>query len=395
MTTGPLSGIRILDLTQFMQGPWATQLLGDMGADVIKLEPPGGEWERHYTFSDVWLGGESALFLAMNRNKRSIVVDLKEPAGRRVALDLAADVDVLVENSRPGVMERLGLGYEDVKEVNDHIIYASATGYGADGPYARRPGQDLLVQSLSGLASITGAGDGPPVAAGTPIADEHGARLLSLGIVMALFHRERTGQGQHVQSSLLAGLIDAQCQELVTALNGGVVPQRSPAGIAHAMTPAPYGIYPTADGHLALAQGSLSVLAEVTGLPRLSEVEEMGLGFDARDEVKALLDDAFPKRPTDEWIELLVARDFWCARVNDYAMLPDDPQVVHAELLTTMSHPKAGQVRMPNIPIRMSASPGGLHRPPPLCGEHTEDVLREVGYSTERIAELRRDGVTQ
>lgn len=395
MTTGPLTGVRILDLTQFMQGPWATQLLGDMGADVVKLEPPGGEWERHYTFSDVWLNGESALFLAMNRNKRSIVVNLKDPAGRQIALDLAASADVLVENGRPGVMERLGLGYDDVRAVNERIIYASATGYGPDGPYARRPGQDLLVQSLSGLASITGPGDGPPVAAGTPVADQQGARLLALGIVLALFHRERTGEGQRVQTNLLAGLVDAQCQELVAALNGGIVPQRSRAGVAHAMTPAPYGIYATADGFIALAQGSLAVLAEVTGVARLAEIEAAGQAFDARDEVKELLDEALATRPTAEWLEALGERDFWCAPVNDYAALPEDPQVVHAGLLTTMAHPKAGEVRMPNIPISLSASPGGLDRPPPLCGEHTDEVLAEVGYDVERIAELRAAGVVQ
>jgi crotonobetainyl-CoA:carnitine CoA-transferase CaiB-like acyl-CoA transferase len=209
---GSLAGVRVLDFTQYMQGPWATQLLGDMGADVVKVEPPGGDWERKYTFDDVWPGGESALFLAMNRNKRSIVVNLKAEGGRDLALRLVRDADVVVENSRPGVMDRLGVGYRDVRAINPRVVYASATGYGPDGPYATRPGQDLLVQSLSGLVSITGRRDGVPVPSGTAIADEHGARALALGIMFALFHRERTGEGQRVEINLLDTLIDCQCQ---------------------------------------------------------------------------------------------------------------------------------------------------------------------------------------
>src|SRR5438874_10479791 len=202
-TNGPLAGIRVLDFTQYMQGPWATQLLGDMGADIVKVEPPGGgDWERGYTFDDVWPGGESALFLAMNRNKRSIVINLKSEAGRDLALRLAARVDVVVENARPGVMDRLGVGYDRIRELNPTVIYAAATGYGSSGPYRDRPGQDLLIQALSGLVSITGSADGAPVPSGTAIADEQGARALVIGILLALFHREPTDRGQRVETTL-------------------------------------------------------------------------------------------------------------------------------------------------------------------------------------------------
>jgi crotonobetainyl-CoA:carnitine CoA-transferase CaiB-like acyl-CoA transferase len=393
MSAGPLDGVRILDFTQYMQGPWATQFLGDMGADVIKVEPPHGDWERSYTFDDVWLNGQSVLFLAMNRNKRSIVLNLKKAAGLEAALRMAAQVDVITENARPGVMERLGLGYEQIKEINPGIVYASATGYGRTGPYSQRPGQDLLVQSLSGLASITGSGDGPPVACGTPVADEHGARLLALGVVLALFHRERTGEGQLVESNLLNGLIDCQCQELATFLNGGREPERSPAGMAHAMTPAPYGIYATKDGFLALAQTPMTKLAEILEDPALSRYEGLRAAYEHRDEIKRRLDQVFVRRTTDEWLGVLGHHDVWCAPVHSYSDLTEDPQVLHNQILTTVNHPTAGEVRVTNIPISMSGSPGSIRRSPPLLGEHTEEVLEEWGLSSGEVGELRDQGV--
>ena len=389
---GPLEGIRILDFTQYMQGPWATQLLGDMGADVVKVEPPGGDWERGYTFDDVWPGGESALFLAMNRNKRSIVVDLKTEGGRDLALRLARDADVLVENSRPGVMDRLGVGYEHVRAVNPRVVYASATGYGPDGPYARRPGQDLLVQSLSGLVSITGRRDDVPVPSGTAIADEHGARALALGIVFALFHRERTGEGQRVEINLLDTLIDCQCQEFAAYLNGGPEPERTRSGLAQAQSPAPYGIYATRDGYLALAMIPMPRLGEILGLPELSAYPDLTAAYRHRDEIKERLDRVFTERTTAEWLELLQAHDVWCAPVHSYRHVVEDPQVRHGGIFTSYEHPLAGTVRVTGIPIRLSDSPGAIRRPAPTLGEHTDEVLAEAGMSEQEIAELRESG---
>jgi crotonobetainyl-CoA:carnitine CoA-transferase CaiB-like acyl-CoA transferase len=392
-TNGPLHGIRVLDFTQYMQGPWATQLLGDMGADVVKVEPPGGgDWERGYTFDDVWPGGESALFLAMNRNKRSIVVNLKSDAGRELALRLAAGADVIVENARPGVMDRLGVGYERMRKRNPAVVYASATGYGSSGPYRSRPGQDLLVQALSGLVSITGRAEGAPVPSGTAIADEQGARALVIGILLALFHRERTGRGQRVETNLLDVLIDCQCQEVAAYLNGGREPQRSRSGLAHAMAPAPYGIYATKDGFLALAMMPMPRLASILEEPELAEFPDLRSAYEHRDEIKERLDRIFLSRTTGEWLDVLEAHDVWCAPVHTYSAMVADPQVVHNGIITEVHHPDAGRLRMTGIPIRLSDSPGAIRRPAPRFGEHTDEVLAEGGWSREQIEDLRRQG---
>jgi crotonobetainyl-CoA:carnitine CoA-transferase CaiB-like acyl-CoA transferase len=390
---GPLEGVRVLDFTQYMQGPWATQMLGDMGADVVKVEPPGGgDWERTYTFDDVWPGGESALFLAMNRNKRSVVIDLKAEAGRDLALRLASSADVVVENARPGVMDRLGIGYEAVRALNPRVIYASATGYGPSGPYARNPGQDLLVQALSGLVSITGRADGAPVPSGTAIADEHGSRALVVGVLLALFHRERTGVGQRVETNLLDTLIDCQCQEIAAFLNGGSEPRRSASGLAHAMAPAPYGIYATADGFLALAMMPLPRLGEILGESWLADYPDLQAAYRSRDEVKGRLEEIFAGRSTAEWLELLGAHDVWCAPVHSYGAMVEDPQVVHNGIITSIEHPKAGRISVTGNPIRLSETPARMRRPPPLYGEHTHDVLSEAGLSDGEIERLRDAG---
>ena len=391
-TNGPLAGIRVLDFTQYMQGPWATQLLGDMGADVVKVEPPAGDWERGYTFDDVWPGGESALFLAMNRNKRSIVVNLKSDTGRELALRLAAGADVIVENARPGVMDRLGVGYEHVRAVNPSVVYASATGYGSSGPYRDRPGQDLLIQALSGLVSITGSADGAPVPSGTAIADEQGARALVIGILLALFHRERTGRGQRVETNLLDVLIDCQCQEVAAYLNGGREPQRSRSGLAHAMAPAPYGIYATKDGFVALAMMPMPRLASILEEPELGRYEDLRAAYEHRDEIKERLERIFLSRTTREWLDLLGAHDVWCAPVHSYSAMVSDPQVVHNGIITEVDHPVAGRLRVTGIPIRLSDSPGSIRRPAPGPGEHTDEVLEESGWSAEEIAALRQQG---
>src|SRR5436305_11608327 len=269
-----LDGIRVLDFTQMMMGPWATQFLGDMGAEVIKVERPGaGEWERGLRAMGKLVAGQSPFFLAMNRNKKSVTVDLKDPRAREVVLKLAETCDLVTENFRPGVMDRLGMGYQDLRQVNPSIVYVAGTGFGPDGPYVARPGQDLLIQAMSGLAAYGGRRDDPPTPCGSSVVDASTALLLAYSAMVALFHRERTGEGQKVEVSLFATAVALQCQAITAVLNHEGRFTRRAAGIGAAWLDAPFGIYRTADGWIALAMMSLAKLGEVVGLPELAGYE--------------------------------------------------------------------------------------------------------------------------
>ncbi|GGN88656.1 CaiB/BaiF CoA transferase family protein [Haloarcula pellucida] len=388
-----LDGVTIADFTQMMQGPWATQKLGDMGADVRKVERLGGEWERDLRAGGELLDGTSPFFLAMNRNKRSITVDLKAEAGRDVALDVAREADVLVENFRPGVMDSFGLGYDDVQAVNPEIIYVSATGFGRDGPYVDRPGQDLLLQSMSGLANYTGRKDDPPTPAGTAVVDEHAAMLIAFHTMVALFHRERTGAGQRVDVNLFDAAIDFQCQELTAALNMDVEFERSEAGIAQAWLGGPYGIYETADGHVAIAMAPMAALAETLSLPELADYDTPQATFDHRDEIKRTLEAYTREQPTDELLETLLDADVWAAEVNDFQAVAADPQVQHNETLVELAHPEDGTFTTVGVPVEMSETPGDIRSPPPLPGQHTGEILAEIGYDAAERERLAEEGV--
>jgi crotonobetainyl-CoA:carnitine CoA-transferase CaiB-like acyl-CoA transferase len=394
--TGPamaLEGVRVLDFTQMMMGPWATQFLGDMGADVVKVERPGaGEWERGLRAMGELLGGQSPFFLAMNRNKRSLTLDLKHPRAREVVLRLAATADLVTENFRPGVMDRLGIGYEALRAVNPSLVYVAGTGYGPDGPYADRPGQDLLVQSVSGLAAYGGRRDDPPTPAGSSIVDASTALLLAFSAMVGLFHRERTGQGQRIDVSLLNTAVALQCQELAAFLNSERRFERSQAGIGGAWLSAPFGIYRTADGHLALAMGSLAVLGELLDLPELAGYDTPERAWADRDHVYRLLAARLPERPTADWLARLATRDVWCAPVQTFDRLVDDPQVAHNQLLTTVDYPGLGEVRVVGVPARFSGTPGTIRLGPPAVGQHTDEVLAAAGFGADEIRRLHDEG---
>jgi crotonobetainyl-CoA:carnitine CoA-transferase CaiB-like acyl-CoA transferase len=394
--TGPamaLEGVRVLDFTQMMMGPWATQFLGDMGADVVKVERPGaGEWERGLRAMGELLGGQSPFFLAMNRNKRSLTLNLKHLRAREVVLRLAATADLVTENFRPGVMDRLGIGYEALRAVNPSLVYVAGTGYGPDGPYADRPGQDLLVQSVSGLAAHGGRRDDPPTPAGSSIVDASTALLLAFSAMVGLFHRERTGQGQRIDVSLLSTAVALQCQELAAFLNSERRFERSQAGIGGAWLSAPFGIYRTADGHLALAMGSLAVLGELLDLPELAAYDTPERAWADRDHVYRLLAARLPERPTGDWLAILATRDVWCAPVQTFDQLVDDPQVAHNQLLTTVGYPGLGEVRVVGVPARFSGTPGTIRLGPPAVGQHTDEVLASAGYTAGEIRRLHEDG---
>jgi crotonobetainyl-CoA:carnitine CoA-transferase CaiB-like acyl-CoA transferase len=393
VTARALDGVRVLDFTQMMMGPWATQFLGDMGADVVKIERPGaGEWERSLRAMGDLLDGQSPFFLAMNRNKRSVALDLKHPRAREVVLRLAERSQLAVENFRPGVMDRLGIGYEDMKRVNPSIVYVSGTGFGPDGPYVARPGQDLLIQSMSGLAAYGGRAGDPPTPSGSSIVDASTALLLAFSAMVGLFHRERTGEGQRIDVDLFSTAVALQCQEIAAFLNMDRRFERSEAGIAGAWLSAPFGIYRTKDRPIAIAMVSLAVIGELIGAPELAAFDDERRAFDDRDQAYRIVQDRLLERPADEWLDVLATKDVWAAPVNTFQDLVGDPQVAHNELIRTVSHPAGGEIRVVGVPMRFSETPGEIRSGPPGVGDHTDEVLAEAGFSAEEIVSLRDDG---
>ncbi|POG54156.1 CoA transferase [Haloferax marisrubri] len=386
-----LEDVKIADFTQMMQGPWATQKLAEMGADVIKIERIGGEWERTLEAGGELYEGTSPFFLAMNRNKRSITLDLKSEEGQEVALDIIRESDVLVENFRPGVMEKFGLGYDDVCEANPEIIYVSGSGFGSSGPYVDRPGQDLLLQAMTGLANQTGRRDDPPTPAGSAVVDEHSAMLIAFSILVALYHKQRTGEGQRAEVNLMNSAIDFQCQEITAALSTDMEVNRSEAGISSPFNSGPYGIYETADGHVAIAMAPVDVLADTLGLEELQQYD--GTEFEDRDEIKRVLEAYTRECETESLLTRLLDADVWASKVNDFHEMAEDPQVQHNDMVRTFEHPEVGEYTTTGIPVTLSETPGEITSQPPMPGEHTDEVLGELDYSDEQIRKLHENDV--
>jgi crotonobetainyl-CoA:carnitine CoA-transferase CaiB-like acyl-CoA transferase len=322
-----------------------------------------------------------------------VSLNLKDPRAREIVMRLTREADLVVENFRPGVMARLGLGFEDLSAVNPSIVYVSGSGFGQTGPYVDRPGQDLLIQAVSGLAAYGGRAGDLPTPSGSSIVDASTALLLAFSSMVGLVHKLRTGEGQHIDVSLFDTAIALQCQEIAAFLNMRRRFERSEAGIAGAWLSAPFGIYRTADGHLALAMGSLAVLGELLEEPRLAEYDDPRRAYDERDEVYAIVQERLSERSTAEWLELLATKDVWCAPVQSFDQLVDDPQVAHNRLLTTVPHPNGGELRVVGVPMRFSATPGSIRSGPPAVGEHTDEVLADAGYSDEEIRVFHDDGV--
>lgn len=391
-SSAPLSllrGVRILSFTQFLLGPAGVQYLADMGADVIKIEAPGGRlYERIWSGCDLFLNGVSAFFLCANRNQRSFTLDLKAPEGKAVARRLVAGADVLVQNFRPGVAARLGLDYDELAALNPRLIYVSASGYGEASPYRDRPGQDLLIQGMSGLASISGRADAPPTPTGSPIVDQHGAALLAMGVVAALFDRTRTGRGQKIEVTMLRAALDLQLEVLTYYLNGGQM-RKSATSLASMVHPGPYGVYRTKDSYLVLSSSPLPALQAALQLPELEPIAAEPYNFGHRERIAQILEPVIRARTTAEWLEYLVPRGVWAAPVLTYDELFAHPVAQSADVTEEVDHPVAGRVRLLRFPLEFSSGRAGVRRLPPASGEHTDEILQELGYTQEERARFR------
>ncbi|SHE38928.1 Crotonobetainyl-CoA:carnitine CoA-transferase CaiB [Seinonella peptonophila] len=394
MIKGPLDGIKILDFSLAMAGPFAAQKLGDMGADVIKIEPTGkGEWHRSAPAANAWVNRLNSSFISFNRNKQSLSIDLKSDKGQQIVHQLIKEADVVLQNFRPGVAKRLGIDYEQIKDINDRLIYCSISGYGETGPYVKRPGQDLVLQGYSGALWNTGKKGDPPHPIAMFVCDATAAHHAFEGILAALFYRERTGKGQKVEVNMLNAIMDMQVQELTVYLTAGIKPERTEEPLAHTLLTAPYGIYKTKDDYLTLAIGPIHVLGEALDNDRLRSFTEWNDGMVHRDEIYRIVASILPTKTTKEWIEILDQYNFWCGPVYDYEDLIHDPQVKHNEMIVEMDHTTEGKLKLLGIPILFSNSPGTIRLQPPLVGEHTVEILQSIGYSQDEIAQMKESGV--
>jgi len=393
-----LQGIRVISFNHFLLGPMGVQALADLGADVIAVETPEGAWQRHWSSGDIWHDGQGMVHICTNRNKRSVALDLKAPKGREIALKLIDGADVVAENFRPGVMEKLGFGCDALRRRKPALIYASASGYGPDGPYAQRPGQDLLAQALFGIMAITGQPQTGPRPAGVSVVDHHGAALLAMGILAALLRRERTGKGCRVDASLMQAALDLQAESLTAWLNATPRPASVSAHrhVAGWYYPAPYGVYATRDGHIAVSLCPLPALAEAIDEPRLNSFSDQD-AWSRQDEIGDLIAARLKTKATEEWRARMGEAQIWHARVQGYDDILADPQVRHMQALVTArgGGESAAPLTLVNHPVRYDGEAATIRLPPQRLGAQTREVLAELGFAPAEIAALARDGVVR
>lgn len=391
---GPLAGVRVLCFTQFLLGPAAAQYLADMGADVIKVERPEGAWERGWAGGDAFVNDVSVFFLLGHRNVRSVAVDLKDPRGVEVCRRLAEDVDVVIGNFRSGVLDRLGLGYEDLRARNPRLIYATASGYGDDSPYRDLPGQDLLIQAMSGFMAVTGPTTSLPTPGGAAIVDQHSGALLAMGVLGALVEQRVTGRGRRIEVNMLQGALDLQLEPATYWRNGGSV-SRPDEPLGSGFHPSPYGVYAVRDGHVAISLSAIpAVRAALGGDERLAPLEDIAPAdaLARRDDVYRAVAACVADRGRDELVAALRAGDVWCAPVLGYDEVFEDPAVAHVDPFHTIDHPVAGPIHLLRHPIRYDGEATPVRMLPPGVGQHTREVLHDV-VGAETFAELVKDGV--
>lgn len=389
---GVLSGIKVLDLSRLLPGPYCTLMMADYGAEVIKIEEPGkGDYIRG---REPAIEGIGARHLTINRNKKSIELNLKTEEGKEIFKKMAATADVIIESFRPDVMKRLGLGYDEISKINDGIIYCSLTGYGQTGPYRKLPGHDINYIGYSGILGLIGEKDGKPVVPGVQIADIGGGALMALsGICMALLHKERTGKGQYIDVSMMDGAITWLYAAVSDYFASGEIPKRGRNRLDGHY--AFYNVYETRDGkYLSVGASELKFwkrICEVIEKPEWIELHE-GTA-EVQETLKSDLAEVFRQKDQKEWLELLALEETCVGPVNEIDELFNDPQIIERELFIQMDHPVAGNIRQIGFPIKFSNTPGEIYAHAPILGEHTEEILQQLGYAKDKIEQIRRNGV--
>ena len=392
---GPLKGIRVLDLTRILAGPYATMILRDLGAEVIKIEQPetGDEARDFGPFKNDF----SLYFMSVNRGKKSVTLNLKSQRGKELFLELVKGSDILVENFRPGTMEKLGLDYESLKEHHPSLLYAACSGFGQTGPYAMRGAYDMIIQGMGGIISITGEPDRPPVRVGTSIGDITSALFTAIGILSALRHRDQTGEGQLID----VGMLDCQVAILENAMvryfSTGDIPR--PLGRRHpAITP--FEVFESADGYVVIAIGNNELwrkFCEHVNRPELINDERFNtnaLRTENHESLFSILAEIMSRRTTDAWVDALEAIGVPCGPVNTVDKVANDPQVLARDMIAEVEHDTTGTVQVPGIPIKLSETPGQIDAPAPNLGEHTSEVLTGLlGLGTEALNQLKQDGI--
>ena len=392
--TSALENVKVVDLTRTLAGPFCTMMLGDMGADVVKIEEPErGDETRSWT--PFW-NGESTQFVSFNRNKRSLSLNLREKEGLDIVRALAADADVMIESFRAGALERMGLGYADIHRINPGIVYCSISGYGRTGPMAEKPGYDLIIQAYSGLMDLTGDPDGLPLRVGFSLVDLFTGMMAYGSVVTALYHQRQTGQGQHIEAALLDGQVAALSYHATAYLATGVVPQRMGSGHPSLV---PYQSFPAADGYFILGvanQGLWERFCAAIERPDLLADPRFLTNDDRvahRAECVELLSGIFRTRTVAEWVEVIERAGVPCGPINRVDDVVNNPQVQARNMIAQLSHPNVPDLKIPNSPLKLAETPPDLRRPPPLLGQHNTEILAELGYEPEAIAELQRKGV--
>ena len=393
---GPLAGVRVLDLTRALAGPYATMMLADMGAETIKIEIPNtGDETRQW--GPPFLNGESAYFLSVNRNKKGMTLNLKSEKGKEIFRELAMKSDVVVENFRPGTMDKLGLGYDQLRESNSGLIYAAISGFGATGVYKDRPGYDQILQGIGGIMSITGPNEDTPTKVGIPIADIASGMFAAFGVTNALYHREKSGQGQMVDTSLYEGQIALLTFQAGRYFATGEAPRGK--GNHHPLI-APYGTFKAKDGPINIAVGNNKLwekFCETVGLSEIVSNPKFATNPDRlknRGELISIIENTFKEKQAEEWIAGLEEAGIPCGPIYTIDDIFSDQQTHDREMAVEMDHPKSGRIKVTGVPIKLSETPGAVVSPPPLLGEHNVDILSNLlGYRETEIDELKSQGI--